>query len=363
MPLPRRYTRSSTTMTVSMFFEQLSLNKFNFNPSYQREGDIWDEKSQAFLIDTIFKNFPMPPIFLEQKIKNGVTNFDVIDGKQRLSAIQKFIQGTLALPKNFSEDEYGYAPLNGKTFEQIKILAESDTIAEAYLDTFWSYKIGIEYIEKPDDNIVRSIFDRLNRNGARLNFAELRKARFSETLIYKTIEEIAHSTTANRVLNTEKDKRQRSVNFWTDVFVFIDEGKICGGGAKYLESKMYELTMASEEYINLLKNTVETTINLFLKWDIDIIKYDIAKETHLYVLLYLAYKASLDNKIDFYILGRKINEFYKVLRSFGNNKIENQFMKAYFDSTQSGSKSVKAREARYLALSQALGLDIAGQND
>ena len=59
MSQPKRYNRSNTTTTVSVFYEQFQLKKYNFNPAYQRESGIWKKKDKEFLLDTIFKNFPM----------------------------------------------------------------------------------------------------------------------------------------------------------------------------------------------------------------------------------------------------------------------------------------------------------------
>ena len=285
---PKRYNRSSSTMSISIFYEQYQLNKFNFVPSYQREGGIWKEENQSFLIDSVFKNFPVPPVFLEQKIQNGITTYDVIDGKQRLTSIIRFINDEIGLPKTFSKDEYGYELLDGKKMSEIVELAKKDQVADLFLDIFWSYKICVEYIEKPDANIVRGIFDRLNRNGERLNPAELRKAKYSDTKIFKAIADVSKSSEANRIYDAGSDKRQRGLNFWTEVFIFVYENKIVGGSAKTLENKMQELSLCEDAIILDLKHNVEVIIATVLQWGIDIKKYNIAKETHLYVLLYLA---------------------------------------------------------------------------
>lgn len=43
----------------------------------------------------------------------------------------------------------------------------------------------IEYIDTEDERIIDSIFDRLNRNGERLNGQELRNAKYHDTDFYK----------------------------------------------------------------------------------------------------------------------------------------------------------------------------------
>ena len=124
--------------------------------------------SKVFLIDTIMKNFPVPPIFLEQKINipTGKTYYDIIDGKQRLSAIVDFIENKIKLPETFGDDKYGTKVLNGKFFNEIQELANEDEEVMDFVSGFWGYVLSVEYIENPDIKIVDSIFDRLNRGSA-----------------------------------------------------------------------------------------------------------------------------------------------------------------------------------------------------
>ena len=104
-----RLERSSNSINIASFWENYELKKYNFDPDYQRRGDVWNDNKKSFLIDTIFKNFPMPPIFLHQHIDSGSgkTVYEIIDGKQRLQSIVDFINNKIALPPNFSEDTFG----------------------------------------------------------------------------------------------------------------------------------------------------------------------------------------------------------------------------------------------------------------
>ena len=81
--------RTSNNINIATFWENYNLKKYNFSPEYQRKGDVWSESDKSYLIDTILKNFPMPPIFLHQLIDNdtGKTIYDVIDGNLTESRI------------------------------------------------------------------------------------------------------------------------------------------------------------------------------------------------------------------------------------------------------------------------------------
>ncbi len=78
--------RNSNNINIATFWENHQLKKYNFEPSYQRPSDVWSETKKSFLIDTIIKNFPMPPIFLHQHIDvaSGKTVYDVIEWKTKI---------------------------------------------------------------------------------------------------------------------------------------------------------------------------------------------------------------------------------------------------------------------------------------
>ena len=212
-----RYYRKSTSITISNFYEQYQLGKYRFDPPYQRDMNVWDIEQKSFLLDTIFKNFPIPPIFLEQKINSdtGITNYDVIDGKQRLSTIVGFINNEIPLPKEFGNDVYGNSKMNGLLFNEIKKMAKEDEDVKTFVADFWAYSISIEYIENPDYKIVDSIFDRLNREGSRLNAQELRKAQYYDTLLYNDIIGYRNNEYIARLTSKLNKNRMEDIGFIT----------------------------------------------------------------------------------------------------------------------------------------------------
>ena len=212
-----RYYRKSTSITISNFYEQYQLGKYKFDPPYQRDMNVWDVEQKSFLLDTIFKNFPIPPIFLEQRINpdTGITNYDVIDGKQRLSTIIGFINNEVPLPKEFGNDVYGNKKMNGLSFNEIKEKAKVDDDIKTFVADFWAYSISVEYIENPDYKIVDSIFDRLNREGSRLNPQELRKAQYYDTLLYNDIINFRNNKYILKLTSKLNKNRMEDIGFIT----------------------------------------------------------------------------------------------------------------------------------------------------
>lgn len=62
-------------------------------PSYQREANVWSPDDQATFIESILCGIPVPAIFMSEK--PGIEGCDIVDGLQRITAINKFARGDL----------------------------------------------------------------------------------------------------------------------------------------------------------------------------------------------------------------------------------------------------------------------------
>lgn len=350
----KRYNRKSTSITVSTFYEQYQLKKYRMDPPYQRDYNVWKKEQKSFLMDTIFKNFPVPPIFLEQIIdsETGITNYDVIDGKQRLSTIVGFIEDEIPLPESFGNDDYGNRLMNGKTFEEIKEIARNNDDVKEMIADFWAYSISIEYIENPDVKIVDNIFDRLNREGSRLNPQELRNAQYYDTRLYNDILSYRNDS---RLLNyTERlhKNRMEDVGFITEIFLLTITKRVLDGKDSEIDKIFSQIQEKYDEKKSRnAKLEFEKTLDVISKFDIDLKKFKIGGVSHLYALWYLAMRvAECQGNID--VINKKLEAFYSDLRE----KMTIPEVEEYQQSMQSASKSRNARERRVKALLQFIGV-------
>lgn len=350
-----KYKRESTTTTVSIFYEQYQLNKYNFDPPYQRDYNVWGEDQKSFFLDTIFKNFPCPPIFLQQNIdqKTGKTNYDVIDGKQRLTTIINFINGEVKLPLTFSKDEYGKKNMDGLSFIDLQELSNKDIEVADYISIFWSYVLSIEYIENPDVKVVNSIFDRLNRGGSNLNPIELRRANYYDTLLYKSVESLREKEFFRVMLSSCNKDRLIDIGFITEIFLMILLDKILEGSEEkiddYFETQVDKITIEKNQEILDTLDEMEKIIEVFC---LDYKKYTIQGVSHLYAIFYLAYFIDKHNVNNYVNLIDKLNLFYKDLRK---DKSDTN-VQLYHSSMQSASRSKSSRKKRVKALLDYLGL-------
>src|SRR5437868_8292302 len=147
------------------------------NPEYQR-GAVWTATQQKKLIDSILRGYPLPVIYLHH-IKKGVgsytrDDFEIIDGQQRINAINAFREGAFELfdPKTDVAARFPAfirsqaCPWAGKTF---------DNLTDELRDRFLTTGIPVALIKSDQQNEVRDHFVRL-QSGLPLNHQETRDA-------------------------------------------------------------------------------------------------------------------------------------------------------------------------------------------
>ncbi|KAH7910427.1 hypothetical protein BJ138DRAFT_1008858 [Hygrophoropsis aurantiaca] len=80
----------TTQYTAKSLYDQIIDNSIDLDPEYQRDV-VWAESKQSGLIDSILRNYYMPPIIFAVSIADDGSELRTcIDGKQRLTSIQRF---------------------------------------------------------------------------------------------------------------------------------------------------------------------------------------------------------------------------------------------------------------------------------
>jgi Protein of unknown function DUF262 len=335
--------RSSNSINIATFWENYDLKKYNFSPVYQREGDVWSEMEKSYLIDTILKNFPMPPIFLHQHIDNdtGKTVYDVVDGKQRLTAIISFLKNEISVPENFSEDSFGDEKLSGLFFKEFDNPDLSD-----WKKILWKYEITIEYIETDDKDVVNHIFDRLNRNGQPLTNQELRKAQYGNSLFYGAIAELSALPVFSTIVSKLKSNRLEHHEFITELLFLISEDKILAGDKPSEIDDLYGVySKYNEEKINTIKENFQSVVDNFKSFNLNSEEYKYYGVSHIYGLWGLAWKLWKE-KIKIPNVDSKLNNFYSLYKQKG----ENEFVKNYRITMSAGTKGASRRNSRIESL-------------
>jgi hypothetical protein len=221
----------------------LTKKRLNLTPSYQR-GDVWRTGDRQALIESILRGIPLPSIILLRT--GGTKPHDVVDGKQRLTAILRFVgQHPVAVSKvdeadkmhpeaGFKtlftsdyptfrkawkqfvgeqlsaklEDDYYFpfklrtdvngglvgedlGPLRGKYFTQIKrntiYVADQEVTVEDLFEGAPDYKVPVIEYTKASQKQIHEVFKLYNKQGMHLNAEEIRNAIYHEVELTRAI--------------------------------------------------------------------------------------------------------------------------------------------------------------------------------
>tara|TARA_R110002033_G_C3875539_1_gene237566 strand:- start:234 stop:1268 length:1035 start_codon:yes stop_codon:yes gene_type:complete len=323
------FKRESNTISLATFWENYQLKKYNFAPGYQRNS-IWSPEKQSFLIDSILKNIPIPPIFLHLIIddETGKTSFAVIDGKQRLTSIIAFIEGNISSSSGDDDSPLYVENLAGLEFKDL----DSTTYKEVRRD-FWRYSIPIEYIDSDDKKIIDAIFDRLNRNGEPLRGQELRRANYYGTELLDFVEEMSTVPFWKQRLANVDVKRMEDREFISEILFYLLEGSPLKSDQDELDSMYKRYKDLKTKSHDITKRFLDTTAFLD-SLNIDFEKHKISGVSHLYALWGLSLYC-LKNKIKSSTIATELDRFYAGLREDAeSSEILLEYKKSMASSTR-----------------------------
>lgn len=101
---------------IQTIVNRISDGDINLQPNFQR-GEVWSENKKVRLIDSILRQWHVPPIHVVEIMKTGKQ--DVLDGQQRLVSIRDFVEGGLKINGNIEPLDYEIQKLDGFTYREL----------------------------------------------------------------------------------------------------------------------------------------------------------------------------------------------------------------------------------------------------
>lgn len=207
---------NSTTYSITWFKKANDAGELQMSPPFQR-NPVWTERQKSFLIDSILNGYPIPEIYIQEKVtENGDAAYVIVDGQQRIRAVLEFLEGKYEISEGESDKWSGYA---------------FDDLSTDEKKRFYSYKFVVRSLPDISDEEIRSIFQRINKNNVKLNAQELRQSTYAGEFI----------TLMNKI--SDKD-------YWKDIPIFSPEKVRRMLDVEYIS----ELTIA---YLNGIQNKKE----------------------------------------------------------------------------------------------------------
>lgn len=166
------------TWSISEIYQKIKDKKLILDPDYQRR-EIWNSEKKTAFIESLYMEIMIPPIYVVEIPGEDIleeTKYEVVDGKQRLTAIMDFITGSLKL--NERNLEYYSDIFGGKTFSEIREIDSEKTsqMLSSILDIYVITANSPEFTKY-------DIFARLNRGAEKLKVNEIRRAIYKSKVL------------------------------------------------------------------------------------------------------------------------------------------------------------------------------------
>lgn len=159
------------TWSITEIYQKIKSEDLILDPDYQR-NEVWHISKQISFIESLFMEIMIPPIYVVEVPSGDVLErkkYEVVDGKQRLSTINRFVKNELKLDRKYLE-YYGDL-YHGKSFNDLyehyseKVNQVLSSILDIYVIT-----------SNSPAETKYDIFARLNKGAEPLKVNEIRKA-------------------------------------------------------------------------------------------------------------------------------------------------------------------------------------------
>jgi hypothetical protein len=171
--------RYSLAGILSMLQETVELDvpggrkelRYKLDPEYQRRHR-WSDERKSRLIESFLMNVPVPPVFLYER---DLARFEVMDGRQRLTALSEFYADKFAL----TGLQY-WSDLDGRKYSELPLKVR-DGIDRRYISSIILLK-ETAATEEQAAMLKKMVFERLNSGGVELSGQETRNAVYNGPL-------------------------------------------------------------------------------------------------------------------------------------------------------------------------------------
>ncbi|HBP5443640.1 TPA: DUF262 domain-containing protein [Pseudomonas aeruginosa] len=151
----------SKDLIIRTLVSQIAELEIDLEPDFQR-GEVWNTQKKQMLIDTIIRNWQMPPIFVVLSGESGLK--EVLDGHQRLTSIYDFCENKFKIDGNIQPEDNEIESLNGLYYKDLP---------EVYKRRIQNYPIRVFEITDYNQSEPFELFYRLNQS-VKLTSAERR---------------------------------------------------------------------------------------------------------------------------------------------------------------------------------------------
>ncbi|WP_179865858.1 MULTISPECIES: DUF262 domain-containing protein [Bacillus] len=253
VPFDAEKIRIEQRMLSLKYIKELLENKqLELSPGFQR-NKVWKEaKRKSLLIESLMLRIPIPAFYFYE---DENSSYYVIDGLQRLSTIEDFINNEFKL----SGLQYLQDVCGGKKFIELE---------QKYVNRIYQTQFAVNIIDsRTPPKVKYDIFRRINTGGVSLNAQEIRNS-IARPKIRKFLKEITKDNIFVEATGNINDQRMAAQELVLRFIAFLDaydfENKYIhyekGDLEHFLDNAFESLNKCSDEELNFYKNKILTAM-------------------------------------------------------------------------------------------------------
>lgn len=230
------------TYSISDFVQWDSKGELEISPKYQRNS-VWNDDARSYLMDTILRGLPIPPIFLRIKI-DVITKKsfkEIIDGQQRMRTILDYVENEGFKVKKNHNEEFG-----GMTFSELPEEKQRNIL---------EYPVIVNIVSSENDGEIYDMFARLNSNNYVLNNQELRNAKYwgdFKVLVYQLSAEYKSFFMIRHIFSDKDFSRMKDAELINSMLIVLLEGVVTENSS-YVD-KIYSKYNEGADVLNIIND-------------------------------------------------------------------------------------------------------------
>ncbi|WP_298940166.1 DUF262 domain-containing protein [uncultured Psychromonas sp.] len=265
---PNKVDVNISTPNLGALISRLKNDEIDLMPEFQRSPDLWSKQAQSRLIESILIRLPIPAFYFDAYEDE---KWQVVDGLQRLSAINNFvIKKTLVLTNLEFLTDY-----EGKKF---------DELPRSLTRRIDEFQTSVYLIKPGTPTLIKyALFNRINTGGLKLTPQEIRHAMSQSVrdgVASKFLTKIVHKDSFKLVVRNKSNRQaHQELVLRHMAFTLFGTQGYKSSLPKFLDLAMIELGELSIDKLNELgKNFIDTIKMAYKIFDEDAFKRSLADQ-------------------------------------------------------------------------------------
>jgi Protein of unknown function DUF262 len=236
----------SRPQSISWFQEHYKAGRLALRPPFQRKP-VWADKQRCALIESILMDIPIPEVYVQvTQAENGVEEYGVVDGQQRLRTILQFVG--VERRRDQEEEDHNLFSLDALPATSPHKDREFADLVGEERKKFFQYEICLRLLYTDDQRVVEDVFKRLNKFTLPLKAQELRNATYHGPFA-KLSEKLADDEfwAVNRIVSAAAIRRMADIEMMSDLLIGVLHGPQ-GGSAKIIDEYYEKYEQFEDEF-------------------------------------------------------------------------------------------------------------------